>query len=265
MTTVPDSLPPQVRRKRILEELSHSNFLRVSDLSDLFGTSEVTIRSDLATLERTGSLHRVHGGAMLEAGPHLEPAFEQSLDSNRDQKRRIGTAAAAKVRNGETVLLDVGSTTSAVARALVERLDLTQLVTMTNGLKIALDLEAAIPRFTVMLTGGTLRPLQHSLVDPMADVLLNQINADTVFIGCNGIDVSAGVTNVNLPEADMKRRMMARSVRRIVVADGGKIGKVSVASMGAIADIDLLITDETADPSAVAALRDAGLTVEVAA
>jgi DeoR family transcriptional regulator of aga operon len=100
-----------------------------------------------------------------------------------DEKALIGRAAASLLNPGETVILDVGTTTTAVARALMEREDLHDIVIFTNGLNIALELEPAIPRFTVIVIGGTLRPMQHSLVDPLAGPMLERINAHTVFLG----------------------------------------------------------------------------------
>ena len=116
---------------------------------------------------------------------------------------------------------------------------------------------------TVVVSGGTLRPKQHSLVDPLAGSMLEDFHADTVFLGCNGIDLSAGVTNVNLPEADIKRRMVKASRRRIVVATGEKIGETSLAPLCTIADVTMLITDTSADPEVVTALREADLEVRV--
>ena len=250
----------------MLETVREREFIRVSELSQIFGISEVTVRSDLDTLRAEGKIRRVHGGATLRSeAPSGERSFEASLGAQAEEKRRIGTAAAARISSGETVILDVGSTTAAVARALASRRDLEEVVCFTNGLKIALELEAAVPRLSVILTGGTLRPLQHSLVDPLADTILRDIKADTVFLGCNGIAVGAGVTNVNLPEAEMKRRMVAAARRRIVVATGDKVGQVSLAPLCDISDVATLVTDSSAEPRALDELREAGLEIEVVA
>ncbi|MBT8165043.1 MAG: DeoR/GlpR transcriptional regulator [Acidimicrobiia bacterium] len=246
----------------MLAALAEREFVRVTDLSDMFGISEVTVRHDLETLQDAGLLRRVHGGAVV-APPQPERPFEQSLGAQAEEKRRMGEAAAALVTSGETIILDVGSTTAAVARALVARSDLNDVICFTNGLKVALELEPAIPRFTVVLTGGTLRPLQHSLVDPLAGVILDDIHADTVFLGCNGIDVEAGVTNVNLPEAEIKRRMVRAARRRIVLATGDKLGVASLAPLCTIDDVTMLITDTSADPGLVTGLREADLQVLV--
>jgi len=245
-------LPAAVRRARMLEHIQAQGFARVAELSALFGVSEVTVRADLESL----AVQRVHGGAV--ATQRIENAFEQSLLDASDEKRRIGVAAAALVESGQAVVLDVGTTTTAVAAALLERADLRDVVVITNALNIAMLLEAAIPRFTVVVTGGTLRPLQHSLVDPLAGAVLDHIRADLAFIGCSGVDVVAGITNINLPEADVKRRMLATAARSIVVADSGKLGVAQLSRVAQLADIDALITVAEAD---TAALRAAGLEV----
>jgi len=115
----------------------------------------------------------------------------------------------------------------------------------------------------VVVTGGTLRPLQHSLVDPLATLILDQISVKTVLLGCNGVDPVGGVTNINLPEAAVKQRMLAVAARKIVLADGSKLGRVEVARLCEISDIDVLITGRSADPAVVESLRERSCDVRV--
>jgi DeoR family transcriptional regulator, aga operon transcriptional repressor len=253
------------RRLRILEMVRDQAFVSVGEVRDLFAVSEVTVRSDFQVLERQGKLRRVRGGVVPGElpNPRREPSFVESLGTLADEKAAIGTSAAALVVPGETLILDVGTTTTAVARALASREDLEDVVVFTNGITIALELEAAIPRIEVVVTGGTLRPLQHSLVDPMGGAVLEQVHVDTVFLGCNGVHPTSGITNINLPEAAMKRRMIRAARRRVVVADGSKLGVLSLAPLCGIDDVDLLITGSSADPDIIAALGDQGLQVEV--
>ena len=184
-----DALPAPQRREQIRQIVEERGFVKVSELSDTFGVSGVTARADLDQLEIAGALTRIHGGA-VPAGPAVaamrpdrEFSFEEALASSVIPKQQIGELAASLVASGQSVILDVGTTTLAVARALVARTDLTDVVVITNGLSIALALEPAIPRFTVIVTGGSLRPLQHSLVDPLAATVLSQVHADLAFIG----------------------------------------------------------------------------------
>lgn len=241
-------------------------FVRVSELREAFGVSGVTARADLDTLEAAGALQRVHGGAVPTNGaaggrPVRESSFEEALAASVRPKQQIGTVAASLVSSGQSVILDVGTTTLAVARALLDRTELTDLVIITNGLSIALELEPAIPRFTVIVTGGTLRPLQHSLVQPLASSVLGQVHADLAFIGCNGVHADHGVTNINLPEAGVKSLMLAAATRSIVVAEGSKLGQVHLGRIGPLQAFDTLVTDADASPESLLTLRQAGLTV----
>lgn len=258
------AVPAELRRERILNLVRDREFVRVADLSAMFGLSEVTIRSDLDQLAGRGSLQRVHGGAIIrDPDPRRERSFEESLGASAAEKEAIGRAAAAMVSTGETILLDVGSTTTAIARALVQREDLSNVVVFTNGLTLALELEPAIPRFSVVVTGGTLRPLQHSLVEPMAGHILRQVNISTLFLGCNGVHPEEGVTNVNLPEAAVKRLMVSSAQRCVVVADGSKIGNISVAKIADLDAVDVLLTGTSAPLEALAELENRGPSVEV--
>ncbi len=260
-----EMIPAEIRRTRMMTLIQEREFMRVSDLSQIFGISEVTVRSDLDHLSAGGQLQRVHGGAILRSDRRRsEPAFEESESTSAAEKSAIGRATAALISPAETVILDVGSTSAAVARALVARNDLQDVVVFTSGLNIALELEKAIPTLTVVVTGGTLRPRQHSLVDPLADAILSGINVNTAIIGCNGIHPEEGVTNMNLPEATVKRRMVKAAQRCIVVADGSKVDTISVVRVADIGDVDILVTGQSAPPEAVARLREAGVTVEVA-
>lgn len=257
------SVPADVRRLRMLDVVRDRDYVKVAELADQFSISEVTVRSDLEALASRGDVRRIRGGAIATSVPRRERAFEESEAEYAGEKLAIGRAAAGLVRSGDTVILDVGTTTAAIGRAMAANPELRDVVVFTNSLTIAVQLEPVIPRFTVVVTGGTLRPLQHSLVDPLGDGVLDRIRADMVFIGCNGVDPVAGVTNINLPEAEMKRRMMASARRRIVVADGSKVGHVELARLCPVTDVDLLMTGASADASIVAALVERGMRVEV--
>ena len=260
-----DAAPSAVRRQRLLRAIADRGFLRVTDASLEFGVSGVTVRSDLAALEADGSIVRVHGGAMIvHAVGSGESSYESSLTRQESAKRAIGRAAAGIVTSGSSVILDVGTTALAVAHALVDRRDLTDVLIVTNGLTIALALEPGIPRFTVVVTGGTLRPLQHSLVNPFASPFLETLHLDVAFIGCNGVDPDRGVTNINLPEAEVKRRMVLSAERPILVADSSKLGRARLGSVGQLSDFDALVTSADAPSDIVTRLRKAGLTVYVA-
>lgn len=255
-----------VRRDRMAASVARRGFARVADLARELGVSQVTVRTDLAALETDGRVTRVHGGAMPRGlVGERESSLEQSRTRLTRAKQAVAVETAARVRSGESILLDVGSTTLAVAQALVARTELDEVVIVTNGLAIALALEPAIPRFTVVVTGGTVRSLQHSLVNPLATTLLDDVRVDLAILGATGVDVSAGVTNVNLPEAEVKRRMVASAARRVLAADSSKIGQVHLGRVASLAELDELITDDGATDAAIAPLRAAGLRVTTVA
>ena len=256
-------VPAALRRERMLAEIKEREFVRVAELSSRFGVSEMTVRGDLDSLAARGKVHRVRGGAIPRLTPRQEQPFEDSVSSFAAEKVAIGQAAAALLEDGETVIVDVGTTAAAAARAIAARTELDDVVVFTNGLKTALELEPASPRVTAVVLGGTLRPLQHSLVDPLATLILEQISVKTVFLGCNGVDPAGGVTNINLPEAEVKKRMLAVATRRVVLADGSKLGRVEVARLCGIDDVDMVITGRSADAAVVEVLRDRGCDVRV--
>ncbi len=256
-------LSTRARRERVAEAIRRSKYTSVTDLAAAFDVSEVTIRNDLDRLEEAGQVRRVRGGAVHQVAGTLEVSFEQDADTMAGEKAAIGERAASLVASGETVMLDIGSTVAAVARAIARRTDLADVTVITNGIRVALELEAAEGGVSVLVTGGTLRSLQHSLVNPFGTVLLEQLHAHTAIVSCNGIDARAGVTNTNVGEAEVKRLMLKAGRQRVVVADGSKVGQVSLVHVSPTDDVDIVITDSSADPAAVAALRERGVDVQI--
>ncbi|MGQ9778314.1 MAG: DeoR/GlpR family DNA-binding transcription regulator [Bacillota bacterium] len=249
---------PEERQRLILRRLRAEGRVQVNQLAREFGVSAVTIRQDLGALAEQGLLRRTHGGAVaVQTG--FELPFARTMAVNALEKARLAEAAAAMIGEGETIILDVGTTTTAIANALVGR---RRLTVVTNGLNIAMILEDS-PEITVIVTGGTLRALQHSLVNPLGTELLALIKADRAFIGANGIEAEAGVTNANFPEAEIKRAMMAAARERIVVADHTKIGRVAAAVVAPVTSFDLLLTTNEADPAEIEKLRRKGLAVKL--
>lgn len=195
-----------IRHERMLKLIGEREFMRVGDLSETFGISEVIVRSDFEALQVSQVIRWVRGGAMLRGAIPVEPSFEEATGANAAQKAAIAREAASVVTSGTSILLDVGATATLVARELATRTDLENIVVITNGLTIAIELERAIPRFTVVVTKGTLRPQQHSLIDPMVTPAIDQLRADFAFVGCNGVDIDGRITNIQLPEAEISGR-----------------------------------------------------------
>jgi len=254
------SLEATLRHREILEILRRDGQVRVSELSERFKVSAVTIRSDLEHLEGGGLLRRTRGGAVPAKSKRFELPLEASRQIHAREKERIGQYAAGLVKDGQTIILDVGSTTTELAKALPQ--GLRNVVVVTSALNIALMLESH-PGITVIVTGGTLRPLQHSLVNPYGTVLLQEINADKAFIGCNGVHPERGLTNTNLQEAEIKRAMMRSARESIVLADHSKLMQVAAARIAPLQSAHLLVTSRKARAEDLEQLRGAGLEVAV--
>lgn len=255
----PEPSGAEERRARIAQLVEERGFVAVADLSGLLGVSSVTVRTDLDALGARGVVTRIRGGAMpARALAAPERPFEEAEREAAAAKAAIAADAVRLIAPGMSILLDVGTTAAAVARELLRRDDLHDVTVITNGLAIALSLEPAVPRLQVVVTGGTLRPLQHSLVAPLGGLLLDHIHADLAFIGCNGVDVDAGITNVNLPEADIKRAMIGAAAEVVVLADGAKIGRARLGKIASIADVDVIITDPSAPSETLERLESLG-------
>ncbi len=246
------------RQRDILAVLEQRDGVSVSELSQLLSVSEVTIRSDLSELEHAGLLRRTRGGASRPLSSRFELPIEETRKQHAQAKRRIGQAAAALIQDGETIMIDVGSTTSEVARHISPTVS--GVTVVTSGLNVALELER-LPNLRIVVTGGTLRRLQHSLVSPYGLDLLARFRPDRLFLGCNGIEVEAGVTNANVEEAEIKARMVEISRCTVVVADRSKLGQVAAATVAPLGAVDLLITDARAGEDVLEPLRAAGLQV----
>jgi DeoR/GlpR family transcriptional regulator of sugar metabolism len=251
---------PEERRREIVAGLKRDGRCLVADLARRLEVSEVTIRQDLDVLEKEGVLRRTHGGAILNVKIGMERPFQVEETSHKSEKDRIAAAAVDLVSSGDTLILDVGTTVTAAARQLVDQKK--KPTVFTNGLNIAAILEADSD-ITTVVTGGTLRPKQHSLVNPFAEFILPRIHADMALIGVNGIEAEHGVTNVNVAEAEMKALFVRAARRRVVLADSSKVGKVALAKFADLNEIDLLITDLGADEDEIAAIRDKGLEVKL--
>ena len=254
--TVTDKLFLQERLDRIATLLEEQGRVSVSDLSERFGVSAVTIRHDLASLEQQGRLVRTHGGAMTRPNPGLEPpAFALRKELHAAEKERIGRAAAALVRDGDAIALDASTTAWQVARHLKERRELT---VVTNGLFIALEFVES-PGVTVVMPGGSLRAASASLVGDQGLCVLDRYHVQKGFFGAGGFTLDEGLTDTNQYEVELKRRMVEHSKEVIAIVDSSKWGQVTFAPLASIAQLDRIIADDAAPPEMVAALLERGI------
>ncbi len=247
------------RRRSIIEILDRDQRVLVKDLAAKFRTSHVTIRNDLEILHTRGQLQRTHGGALpLESGALLDPSLREKEELHREEKRRIGEAAAQMLKEGQSVVLDSGTTTTAAARALR---DFRQLTVITNAVNIAAELAGT--SIEVILTGGVLREKSFSLVGPLAEETLRRLSADILLLGVDGFDVHFGLTTPNMLEAGVNRVMMDISRRTVAVCDSSKFGRRSLSLIGPPTRVHQVITDSQISKSDLRGLKQAGIEVTV--
>lgn len=250
--------PPMLieeRRQYILSLLQQHGRVLVDELSDQLNLSKITIRKDLDYLHSKELLVRTHGGALLgNAGTLSDPPIEKKAELHHEDKLRVAKAAAAMVSEGQCVILDSGTTTTAVARELR---GLRRLTVITNALNIAADL--AHTDFEVILVGGTLRKNSMSLVGPLAEDLLKELHADILFIGVDGFDFRLGLTTPNVLEARVNRAMVNAAERVVAVCDSGKFNRRSLSLIVPVSAIHHVITDSNLSDETAQAVKDAGI------
>jgi DeoR family transcriptional regulator of aga operon len=245
------------RQRAILEALRRDGRVLVADLARHFRTSQVTIRKDLEILHAGGKIHRTHGGALPSRDGALEdPTLREKEKLHRKEKIQIAAAAAQMVKEGQVVILDSGTTTTAIARALRHHQNLTII---TNAVNIAAELAGS--SLEVILTGGTLRKNSFSLVGPIAEETLRRLNADILFLGVDGFDVHYGLSTPNLLEAKVNRAMMEVSRVVVAVCDASKFGRRSLSLIAPPSAIHHVITDRAAPKNEVEQLRKAGVEI----
>ena len=248
------------RKRKISQFIKENKKATVTELSELFGVSESTIRRDLEVLDEQGVIQRAHGGAVVIERAAPEPPIIQRVVENEEVKRKIGRAAAELVRDGETVFVGSGTTTLEVARNLVERDNLTVI---TNALNIA-NFFAGKSNITVIVMGGLLRHSELSMIGHITEQVLNELHADKVIMGMRAISIEEGLTNDYLPETMTDRAIIQFAPEVILVADHTKFGKVSTALVAPVTSVSKIVTDIGTPPQIVSDLRARGVEVIVA-
>lgn len=248
------------RRQLILEIIAREGSVSVADLCNRFNVSEMTVRRDLRLLGDRGLLLRVHGGAVSGRGRSFEPPFMLRATERQAEKERIGKCAATLIKDGDSIALDVGTTTLEIARHLRDRTDLTVI---TPSLPIV-NLLASQPRIRVIITGGILRHGEQSLVGEVAVRTVKDFYVDKAFVGISGITSKEGLTEYNLEDAQVKKALIHFAKERIVVADASKFGQVAFAAVAPLNEIDKIVTDEPPNARLSAVLREMDIELIVA-
>jgi DeoR/GlpR family transcriptional regulator of sugar metabolism len=242
------------RQLLILEEVRRAGAVRVSELTERFGVSDMTIRRDLHVLAASGAIHKVHGGATAVGRLSAdEPGFEAKSHRQLEEKEAIAQAAASLVEPGQAIGLTAGTTTWRLAHHIR---DVPGLTVVTNSIQVAnvLHLERR-PDLTVILTGGVRTP-SDALVGPVAVATLRSLHVDVLFMGVHGMSVDAGFTTPNLLEGETDQAHLASAERVVVVADHTKWGVRGLGRIARLDQADVLVTDAGLTADAQELLRE---------
>lgn len=241
---------PQDRQSEIMKQLHEFKAVKISELCRALNVTRETIRKDLYELEEKGLVRKVHGGAILNKA-NLETSYINRKSRNENEKRSIAKRASEFVENGDTLYIDYGTTALLFTREILSKKDLTIL---TNSLPIANEV-IDYSDFEVIIIGGSVRKNEKSLFGPIAYRSIEKLYVDKGFFGIGGIDLNAGFTNVHMGESEVSRLMLEHSQKNIVMADYSKFKTVSMNQVAPIEKIDVLITDEKADPALIEQLN----------
>jgi DeoR family fructose operon transcriptional repressor len=252
------------RTTLIRQHLYSHGLTSIQDLAALTGASLPTIRRDLQQLESEGRIQRVRGGATIAANTTLEVAFELREKQQLTAKRAIGDEAYKLLCPNTTIFLDAGTTVLQLARKL--RLSPIPLTVFTNSLAIAQEL-MVVPGISVSLLGGRVRAENLSVVGPLAELMLDRLWFDQVFIGIGTIDGDENGTiySVDLQEASLNARMMARATQTVALVDASKFGRIATYVVGSLKEVSHVITDSGLDEAWRSRIADGGGALTVAA
>jgi DeoR family transcriptional regulator, fructose operon transcriptional repressor len=244
------------RRMRIVDVLNSRGTIAVAELTELLGASPATVRRDLSWLDEHGILTRTRGGAVAagrvqDLMRHYDPTYGRRLAEYVEEKRAIGRRAAELVADGETIIIDAGSTTQYMIPNLHRKQD---LIVITNSLAVVNELLAfsnTAPNLTVILTGGILRGRALSFVGMIAEYALSQFFVDKTFLGARGISIETGLTNPAIEEIPLKRQMIQAAKQVIVLADHSKFGQTYTGLIAPLNAAASIITDDGIDPALI--------------
>lgn len=239
------------RQEQILDRLDKDGIVKVAELSKRLDVTEKTVRMDLETLENQGHLKRIHGGAVIseEAG-HILP-IRKRQSKNRDKKIAIASEALRRITPGETIILDGGSTTYALAEMLGD----VEVTVITNDVRVAhvlLDKE----KIRLMMLGGMQIDHTAALMGTQAAETLQKLRVNRLFLGTTGVDVQGGLTVFNSLHADWKKEIMQRAEKITLLADSTKFGKIALLQFASVEQLDDIVTDEEVDSNAIRSFRE---------
>ncbi len=252
------------RQRKIIEVVQLAGSKTVAELCDLFDVTDMTIRRDLREMDQKGLLRRVHGGIVANLGRSYEPPYTIRSIRSAENKIAIGQKAADLIIDGDSIALDVGTTTLEIAKALNGKHNLTIItasLTIANEIVANVSLENDV---RLILTGGIVRPGELSLIGHIAEQTYKDFNVDKAFIGVGGITLDDGLTEYNLEDALVKKHLINNAKKCIVVADSSKIGRATFSSVAHISVVDTIITDQDAPVEYIKSFEDLDIEVLIA-
>ena len=252
------------RQQKIVELVTEAGQVSISQICEHFKVSEMTARRDLNLLDRQGLLRRVHGGAISNLGRSFEPPFSSRATKNIEQKRQIGLKAAELILDGDSIALDVGTTTLEIVNGLK---DLRNLTILTSCLQIANAVVASLSidsNVRLIVTGGIVRPRELSMIGAIPEKVYQDLHVDKAFLGIGGVSLEDGFTEFNLEDARVKKNLIHSAQEVIVLADSSKLGQTTFGSVCPIEAVDTLVTDTEAPAEIVSELEARGLQVLIA-
>ena len=237
-----DSMFSMERKQKIEQLIKQKTSVQVNGLATQFNVSESTIRRDLQEMETNGLLIRTHGGAMEVSTLDYEMSFKEKETENISDKQKIGEIAAAMIQDGDTIILDSGTTTLEIAK----RIKAKSVTVITNSIDIALEISNK-ENIELIVAGGSLRHTTRAMIGPLAENVFKNFRVDKAFIGVNGISIKAGFTTANYLEARLKKTIIEVAGKAIIVADKSKFNKVCFSIIGELKEVSSIITSKNLD------------------
>ena len=227
------------RRDKIIELVNKNGKVNVNELAEMFGISDVSIRTDLADLEAKGLLSRIHGGAVSSYKTYYNMDLQQRLIENREYKEHIAEYVVTMIENNDTVMFNSGTTTLTILRKIPKNMNLS---IVTNSITIALE-ASSNPNFNVVLLGGAVNPKYQFVYGDNANAQLAKYHADKLILSVDGINPSTGFTTYYDREAEIDRLMLENSATKIIAADSSKLGRTAFAHIEPLDLADYIVTN----------------------
>jgi DeoR family fructose operon transcriptional repressor len=255
------NLYAEERKEKIIRYLEEHKKISVIELCEYFGVSPTTIRNDLKELDEMNLIKRTHGGALYNNKTHFEPKYKEKSVQYPAIKDAIAQIAAEFIEDGDTIALDTGTTTLAIAKIAAKKNNLTII---TNDIRIASYLEENSTNNSIILAGGTLRNGYNCTVGPATQNFLKSHFVDKAFIACDGFSIKAGITTPNIEQAELKRILIDIASEKVVVCDSSKLEREAFVQVYGLDRIDALITDMGKGPEIIEKFKSTGINVFIA-